>query len=73
MVKSIIRTALLTAALGFAVVPALADDLEADGSSASSSSDGDWSWGSSDESSSYSSDSSDSDGSCYGDTDVTRC
>lgn len=76
MVKSIIRTAFFAAILGFAAVPAVADDLEADGSAASSSSDSDWSWSSSEESGSHSDDYDEdggSDGSCYGDTDVTRC
>ena len=76
MVKSIIRTAVFAAILGFAAVPAVADDLEADGSAASSSSDSDWSWSSSEESGSYSDDydgDEGGEGSCYSDSDVARC
>ncbi len=76
MVKSIIRSALLAAALGFAAVPAIADDLPADGSTDTEAGT-DLSWTTDEESSSYSedfsSDEAGGDGSCYGDTDVTRC
>lgn len=76
MVTTLFRAVILAAVLGYGAIPAIADDLEADGSKASESSDSDWSWSSQEESGSYTDDLEEkgqSDGSCYGNDDVSRC